>query len=110
MGTVHYIATGHRSFPKERVEIFCGGRVLQLDNFRKLCAFGWPRFAARRFWSQDKGNERCMAAFVAAIRDGAPPPIPAHELFEISRAAINAARILDGVSGDSGDAKFQPKP
>lgn len=24
-GRVHYLANGHKSFPKERVEVFCGG-------------------------------------------------------------------------------------
>jgi predicted dehydrogenase len=43
-GTVHYLANGHKSFPKERLEVFCGGRVLQLDNFRKLKGYGWPGF------------------------------------------------------------------
>ena len=41
-GTVHYLANGNKSFPKERLEVFCADRVLQLDNFRKLTGFGWP--------------------------------------------------------------------
>ncbi len=43
-GTVHYLANGHKSFPKERLEIFGGGRILQLDNFRVLRGYGWPGF------------------------------------------------------------------
>ena len=46
IGTVHYLANGNRSFPKERLEVFCEGRILQLDNFRKLKAFGWLSSAA----------------------------------------------------------------
>ena len=41
MAVVAYLANGHRGFPKERVEVFSGGRVLQLDNFRVLRGFGW---------------------------------------------------------------------
>src|SRR6266446_310855 len=55
-GTVHYLSNGDRSFPKERLEVFCGGRVLQLDNFRTLRGFGWPGFKAMRLWKQDKGQ------------------------------------------------------
>ena len=44
MGTVHYFANGSKSFPKERLEIFCAGRILQLDNFEKLRGYGWPGF------------------------------------------------------------------
>ena len=41
-GTVHYLANGGASFPKERIEVFVAGRVLQLDNFRKLKGYNWP--------------------------------------------------------------------
>ena len=36
IGAIHYLANGHKSFPKERLEVFAGGRILQLDNYRKL--------------------------------------------------------------------------
>ena len=90
-GTVHYLANGHKSFPKERLEVFCGGRILQLDNFRTLRAFGWPGFGAMRLWRQDKGANGCAAAFLKAVRQGAPSPIPFEELLEVSRATIQAA-------------------
>src|SRR3990170_1969764 len=45
IGTVHYFANGNRHFPKERLEVFCGGRTLQLDNFRKAPSFGWEGFS-----------------------------------------------------------------
>ena len=57
VGTVHYLANGHKSFPKERLEVFCGGRILQLDNFRKLKGFGWPGFVKMNLWRQDKGRK-----------------------------------------------------
>ena len=31
-------------FQKERTEIFSQGRIIQLDNYRKLKAYGWPGF------------------------------------------------------------------
>ena len=43
-GSVHYFANGHRSFPKERLEVFSAGAVIQLDNFRRMTGFGWPGF------------------------------------------------------------------
>ncbi len=36
LGVVDYLANGDKSFPKERVEVFCGGGVAVLDDFRKL--------------------------------------------------------------------------
>jgi predicted dehydrogenase len=87
-GTIHYLANGHKAFPKERLEVFCAGRVLQLDNFRVLRGWGWPGFSRMRLWRQDKGQEACARAFLGSIRQGSDAPIPASELIETSRAAI----------------------
>ena len=38
-GTIHYLANGGKTFPKERIEVFCGNAVLQMDNYRVLTGF-----------------------------------------------------------------------
>jgi predicted dehydrogenase len=91
MGTVHYLANGHKSFPKERLEIFCGGRILQLDNFRSLRGYGWPGFRGMRSWRQDKGHAATVSAFIAAVKCGGPSPIPFAELIEVTKASFEAA-------------------
>ena len=91
IGTVHYLANGTKAFPKERLEVFAGGRVLQLDNFRVLKGFGWPGFGAMRLWRQDKGQRAGAAAFIRAIAAGGPSPIPFEEIVEISRVTIELA-------------------
>ncbi|MBO2657670.1 bi-domain-containing oxidoreductase [Shewanella algae] len=93
-GTIHYLANGAANFPKERVEVFAAGRVLQLDNFRKLKAFGWPGFSKMNLWKQDKGQTDCAAAFLNAIESGKESPIPARELFEVARVTIEIAEQL----------------
>lgn len=93
-GTIFYLTNGASSFPKERVEVFTAGRVLQLDNFRKLKAFGWPGFNKMNLWRQDKGQDACAAVFVDSIRDGKEAPIPADEIFEVARVTIQVAEIL----------------
>jgi predicted dehydrogenase/threonine dehydrogenase-like Zn-dependent dehydrogenase len=91
IGTVHYLANGHRSFPKERLEVFAGNRILQLDNFRKLTGYGWPGFHTMKLWRQDKGANACAAVFLKAVREGKPSPIPFHELIEVARLTLAAA-------------------
>ena len=68
VGTIHYFANGSKSFPKERLEVFTAGRVLALDNFRKLAGYGWQGFSKMNLWSQDKGQVACVRAFVDSIR------------------------------------------
>jgi len=94
IAAIHYLAAGSKAFPKERVEVFAGGRVLQLDNFRRLTGFGWPSFSAMRLWRQDKGQLACASAFVRAIKAGGAPPIPLEELLEVSRVTIEIAKGL----------------
>ena len=94
IGTILYLANGHKSFPKERLEIFSGGRILALDNFRRLRGYGWPKFSRMNLRRQDKGQRACAAAFVDAVRTGGVPPIPIDEILEVSRISIELAEAL----------------
>ena len=92
---MHYLANGHKSFPKERLEVFCSGRVLQLDNFRRLQGWGWSGFRSQRLPGQDKGHSACVAAFVNSVSEGKPAPIPLDEILEVSRVAIEVQSLAD---------------
>ncbi len=94
LGTIHYFANGSKSFPKERLEIFAAGRVLQLDNFRRLTGHGWPGFSKMNLWRQDKGQQACAAAFIKTLQQGGQAPIPLAEILEVSRVAIELAAGL----------------
>jgi predicted dehydrogenase/threonine dehydrogenase-like Zn-dependent dehydrogenase len=94
IGSIHYLANGSKSFPKERLEVFAAGRVLQLDNFRKLRGFGWPGFSCMNLWRQDKGQKACALAFLEAVRSSGASPIPFDELLEVSRLTIDIANNL----------------
>jgi predicted dehydrogenase/threonine dehydrogenase-like Zn-dependent dehydrogenase len=93
-GTILYLANGASSFPKERIEVFSSGRVLQLDNFRKLQGFGWPYFNKMNLWKQDKGQNACVAVFLNSIEHGQSSPIPQEEIFEVARVSLKAAELL----------------
>lgn len=92
-GTIMYLANGAAAFPKERVEVFTAGRTLQLDNFRKLRAYGWPGFRKLNLWRQDKGQNACAAAFLQSVQQGTPA-IASEEIFEVARVTIEAAELL----------------
>ncbi len=92
-GTVMYLANGAASVPNERFEVFSAGRVLQLDNFRKLKGYGWTGFDKLNLWKQDKGQKACAEAFLRAVETGVPA-IPPEEIFEVARVTIEAAEQL----------------
>ena len=93
-GVIHYFANGHKGFPKERLEVFAGGRILQLDNFRTLRGWGWTGFTKSGHFRQNKGQLGCAKAFVDAVKAGSPAPIPFEEILEVSRVTIEAANSL----------------
>lgn len=92
VGSINYLANGSKSFPKERIEIFQGGKVLQIDNFRRLRGYGWnlPRSLLPSL-KQDKGQAACAKAFVDSVRTNSPSPIPLDELAEVARLSIGLA-------------------
>jgi predicted dehydrogenase/threonine dehydrogenase-like Zn-dependent dehydrogenase len=91
IGSIHYFANGAKEFPKERLEVFCDGAVLVLDNFVRLTGYGWRGFSKQRLLRQDKGQAACISSFIDAVREGRPSPIPLVELIEVSRVSIRLA-------------------
>jgi predicted dehydrogenase/threonine dehydrogenase-like Zn-dependent dehydrogenase len=86
-GTLHYFANGSKKFPKERIEVFSEGRVLQLDNFRKLNVYGGNFLKKIKlsnlvsiFAGQNKGHEAGFLSFVDSISNGKECPISFNEI------------------------------
>ena len=94
LGTIFYLSNGNKAFPKERLEVFTGGRVLALDNFRSLRGWGVPGLGRRYSLEQDKGQRAMARAFVGAIKDGQPGPIDLEEMLEVSRVSILSQRAV----------------
>lgn len=95
LGVIDYLANGDKSFPKERVEVFCGGSVAVLDDFRSLeltRAGRRQRFQARM--GQDKGHRALWETFLQAVKSGGEPPIPYDQLVGVTRATFAAVRSL----------------
>ncbi len=98
IATVHYFANGHKSYPKERIEVFQSGGIAVLDNFVKLRGHGMSGLKNTRALRQDKGIEACAKSFVNSIVAGGPAPIPLDEILEVSRVSVMAMDQL--VSGE----------
>ena len=94
IGCINYFANGSAKFPKERLEVFCEGKVLQLDNFRKLTGYGWKGFKYKTLWRQDKGQNACINNFVSSIEQGSDTPIAIDEIFEVAKASIKASELV----------------
>jgi len=95
-GTISYLANGDRSYSKERVEVFGGGAVAVLEDFRRLelVRHGRKQTLRSRF-RPDKGHRAELEAFAAAIRGRGELPISFEEIVSATLATL---RIVESRS------------
>ena len=95
LGTVHYACNGDRAYSKERVEVFGGGCVAVLDDFRRLdLVRHGKKQSFRSLLKQDKGHKAEWQAFAESIRIGSEAPIPFDEIAATTLATIRIAESL----------------
>ena len=93
VGVVDYLANGDKSFPKERLEVFCAGSIAVLDDFRTLeITRAGKRTRLKK--AQDKGWHAEWVGFTDAIKAGSPPPIPYDQLIGVTKATFAAVESL----------------
>jgi predicted dehydrogenase/threonine dehydrogenase-like Zn-dependent dehydrogenase len=93
IGVVDYLANGDKSFPKERVEVFCAGAIAVLDDFRTLQMIKDGRKKEEKR-AQDKGWVNEWKAFTKSILEGGAPPIPYKQLIGVTRATFTAVESI----------------
>lgn len=94
IASINYFSTGDKSHPKEMVEVFGGGGIAVLDDFRTLTLTRNGKARKVKRLSQDKGFDQEVAAFVAAVRDGGQAPIPMDALVATTRATFAVEESL----------------
>ncbi|MGZ0146862.1 bi-domain-containing oxidoreductase [Kribbella sp. WER1] len=94
VGTITYVAGGNARFPKETIDVTGGGRNARFDNFQRAAVWSGRKPVTRKSRSTDKGQRNELERFVAAVRTGAPMPIPFEQLVATTRATIAVDRSL----------------
>jgi predicted dehydrogenase len=93
IGVVDYLANGDKSFPKERVEVFCGERIAVLDDFISLQTVNDGKKKMER-GAQNKGWVDEWKVFARVIREGGEPPIPYEQLIGVTQATFGAVESI----------------
>lgn len=93
IGVLDYLANGDKSFAKERLEVFFGGQIAVLDDFRMLQMTKDGRKKEIKLARQDKGHTNELQAFFRAVRSGTPP-IPYEQLIGVTRASFAAVESI----------------
>jgi predicted dehydrogenase len=93
LATIAYTSLGDAAHPKEWIEIYAGGNVVFIDNFRSLTIT--ENGSVQKSGSgQDKGFAGALKAFVDGVKNGGPA-IDENELIETSVATM---AILESLS------------
>jgi len=91
VGTISYLSNGDRTYSKERLEVFSGGAVLVLEDFRRLELVRHSRRQViKARFRQGKGHRAALEAFFSAIRTGGEAPIPFEEIVNTTLATLRA--------------------
>jgi len=76
IGSITYVASGDKAFPRERVEVFGGGAVGLIDNFRKAVFVHRSRRRHKRSWlSIDRGHRGEIESLLSSLRDMEEAPV-----------------------------------
>ena len=89
IGTITYMANGDKSVSKERLEVFGGGSVAMLEDFRRLeLVRNGRKQISRTRMERDKGHKAEMRAFVDAVQGKIPPPISFEQIVASTLATL----------------------
>lgn len=95
IGIVSYLANGDKTYPKEYLEVFCGGRIAVLHDWRKLELVARGRRKIKRHTlRQEKGHKNAWQVFLDAVQGEKAPPIPYAQLFGVAQASFAAVVSL----------------
>jgi predicted dehydrogenase len=95
LGVVSYLANGDKSHPKEYLEVFCGGRIGVLHDWRKLeLVQNGHRKVKRHQLKPDKGHKNAWKAFLESLQGEKTPPIPYQQLIGVAQASFAAVDAL----------------
>ena len=94
VGSILYVALGDKKLPKERCEIFADGSAAVLDDYRSAIFVRHGKEERLKGGAPDKGHAAEVAAFLEAVRSGAPSPISLDSLVATTVASFAAVESL----------------
>jgi predicted dehydrogenase/threonine dehydrogenase-like Zn-dependent dehydrogenase len=95
VATLTYTSLGSAEHPKEQLEVYVDGKVLVLDDYRKLTVAGDASKQVDTKTS-DKGQKDELIALSEAIRAGGEWPIPLWEQVQATEIALAVEPFLIG--------------
>lgn len=93
VASVNYFSNGSKSLSKEQIEVFCGGTVARIDDFKTLTIYG-KSTKEIKFKGQDKGHETEVKEFLASVAKGTASPISFEDCYHSSLATLKVMQSI----------------
>jgi predicted dehydrogenase len=93
VGTVVYTSMGDTRLPREYIEVFAGGRIGIVDDFKKVELWSNGKRIRKKWSRQDKGQKRQMDSWISGLGKG-ENPIPVHEIINVHQACLASVRSI----------------
>ncbi len=94
VATITYIANGDKSFPRERVEIFGGGAVCVIDNFKSMLFTRGSKRKKMRKFNKDSGHKAEFNSFFSAVQGSQQMPVSFEEYVYTTLGTLGIERSL----------------
>jgi predicted dehydrogenase/threonine dehydrogenase-like Zn-dependent dehydrogenase len=95
VATLTYTAMGAKEHPKEILEVYCEGKVIVMEDFKKLFLKG-IRSSQEESRIQNKGHREELLAFATAIRRGGEIAAPFWQQVQATQIAIEVEELIAG--------------
>jgi len=86
IASISYFSNGNKSLNKENIEIFCGGEVFLIDDFKSLTSYSSK--TEKTSGNQDKGHNNEVSEYLNAVAKGTDSPISFNDLILTSHATF----------------------
>ena len=93
VATLTYTALGSKDYPKEQLQVFVDGKVIVMDDYKKLTITG-ANAAGVETKLTDKGQKEELEAFAHAIRQGGEWPIPFWQQLQATEISFKVEELL----------------
>lgn len=93
IASIAYFSNGNKDLPKEYIEVFNGGLVGIIEDFKELRLMG-PKGTRKEKGVMDKGHKAEVDAFIRSVNDGTPCPIPFDEIYNTTDYTFKAIESI----------------
>ncbi len=101
IATISYFSNGQKDLAKENLEVFSGGTVSIIDDFKSITTYG--KKVSERKDKQDKGHFKEIELFLNSLKEGTPSPIAFDEIYH---STLVTFKVLESIANNGASIKI----